>query len=160
LFRIALLVQVVNGVCITGKAANNAETELMQAATDLARQYDAHYAARDSADMAALYASDGRLVSPEGPTLRGRVAITAYHSKRFASGFKGHVTKVVGVHVQGNGGYGLSEFAVSTPTGDGQIRQVHGTIVSIYQHDLDGWHFSLLVHGAPGSKRGDMVGKM
>jgi hypothetical protein len=59
LFRIALLVQLVSGVGATCKAADNADAELMRAATELARQYDARYAVRDSAGMAALYAADG-----------------------------------------------------------------------------------------------------
>lgn len=160
LFRIALLVQLVGGLGITCKAADNTDAELMRAATELARQYDARYAARDSAGVAALYAADGRLVSPEGPTLHGRVALTAYYSKRFASGFRGYVTKVVEVHAQGNSGYGISEFAVSTPIVNGQTHQLHGTMVSVYQHDADGWHFSLVVHGVPGSRRGDLVGQM
>ncbi|MBV8277164.1 MAG: nuclear transport factor 2 family protein [Verrucomicrobia bacterium] len=161
LFKIALLAQLVIGVStIPCKAANEADAELRQAATELAQQYDARYASRDSAGMAGLYAADGRLVSPEGPTLHGRVALTAYYSKRFASGFRGYVTKVLEVHAQGTGGYSISEFAVSTPITNGQTHQVHGTVVSIYQHDTDGLHFSLVVHSVLGIRRGDMVGQM
>ena len=159
-FRIAFLVQLVSSAGITCKAADNADAELMRAATELGKQYDAHYNARDSAGMAALYATDGRLVSPEGPTLHGRVALTAYYSKRFASGFRGYITKVVEVHAQGNSGYSISEFAVDTPIVNRQTRQLHGTMVSVYQHDADGWHFSLVVHSIPGSRRVDLVGQM
>jgi len=153
LFRIALLVQLVSGVVITAKAADVTEAELMQAATALAQQYDAHYAARDSAGMAAIYASDGILVSPGGPIVRGRVALTAYYSKRFASGAKGHAIKVLEVHVQGTGGYGLSEFSVSTPGAYGLLQRVHGTIVSVYQHDPDGWHLGLVIPTVPAKRR-------
>ncbi len=38
----------------------------MQAATELGRQYDANYNDKDSAAMAALYSSDGVLLSPSG----------------------------------------------------------------------------------------------
>jgi ketosteroid isomerase-like protein len=153
LFRIALLVQMVGAVGTTVKAADVTEAELMRAATELARQYDAQYAAKDSAGLAALYAVDGVLVSPGGPIIRGRVGLTAYYSKRFASGFKGHAIKVLEVHARGDGGYGLSEFTVNEPVASGQVRQVHGTIVSIYQHDPDGWHLSLMVHNVPASGR-------
>jgi ketosteroid isomerase-like protein len=159
-FRIALLVGLVSGLGVTCKAADNTDAELMQAATELAKQYDARYNARDSAGIAALWAADGRLVSPEGPTLHGRVALTAYYSKRFASGFRGYVTKVVEVHAQGTSGYSISQFAVSTPITNGQTHQLHGTMVSVYQHDADGWHFSLVVHSVPGDRRGDLVGQM
>jgi len=65
--------------------------------------------------MAALYAQDGVLVAPSGTIVRGRQALTDYYTKRFASGARGHAIKVVEVHVQGNGGYGISQFAVSVP---------------------------------------------
>lgn len=85
-----LLVQLVSVVGLTARAADVTEAELMQAATTLARQYDANYAAKNPAGMAGLYATDGVLVSPAGPIIRGREALTAYYTKRFASGAKGH----------------------------------------------------------------------
>jgi hypothetical protein len=36
--------------------------------------------------MAALFTSDGELLSPSGAIARGREASTAYYAKRFASG--------------------------------------------------------------------------
>src|SRR5271170_7819128 len=66
------------------------EAELMRAATDLGQRYDSNYAAKDPAAMAALYEPDGILVSPAGPIVRGRDALLAYYTKRFASGAHGH----------------------------------------------------------------------
>ena len=149
LFTTLLLVQLVTAVGLRTSAAGVTEAELMQAATALARQYDADYAAKDPAGMATLYATDGVLISPAGPIIRGREALTAYYTKRFASGAKGHAIKVIEVHVQGNGGYGLAEFAVTSPQPDGQFREVHGSIVSVYQHDPDGWHLSLVIPSVP-----------
>ena len=117
----------------------------MQAAIALARQYDADYADKDPAGMAALYAADGVLVSPAGPIIRGREALTAYYTKRFASGAKGHAIKVLEVHVQGNGGYGLAEFSVTVPKANGELREEHGKIVSVYQHDPASWHVRLVI---------------
>ena len=54
LFRIILLAQLVGTLAIKVSAAEVTEAELMQAATALARQYDADYAAKDAAGMAAL----------------------------------------------------------------------------------------------------------
>src|ERR1700693_817839 len=84
-------------------AADVTLAELMQAAIELGRQYDANYANKNPAAMAALYAPDGLLVSPSGPIVRGREALRAYYTNRFASGARGHTIKVVEVHVQGNG---------------------------------------------------------
>jgi uncharacterized protein (TIGR02246 family) len=74
------------------------------AAIELGRQYDANYANKNPAAMAALYTPDGLLVSPSGPIVRGQEALRIYYTKRFASGARGLAIKVVEVHVQGNGG--------------------------------------------------------
>ena len=150
MFMSVLLVQLVAAVGFTASAADVTEAELMQAATALARQYDANYAAKDPAGMAALYATDGLLVSPAGPIIRGREALLAYYTKRFASGAKGHAIKVL-VHVQGNGGYGLSEFSVTAPRPNGEVREEHGRIVSVYRYDPDGWHLRLVIPSVPES---------
>ncbi|MBV8211743.1 MAG: SgcJ/EcaC family oxidoreductase [Verrucomicrobia bacterium] len=151
-FTTILLIQLVASVDRVS-AADVTEAELMQAAIALAQQYDAHYDAKDPAGMAALYASDGVLVSPVGPIVRGREALLAYYSKRFASGAKGHSIKVLEVHVQGNGGYGLAEFSVTAPKPNGELREEHGRIVSVYQLDPDGWHLRLVIPSIPEGER-------
>jgi uncharacterized protein (TIGR02246 family) len=153
LFMTLLLVQLVAAVSLTASAADVTEAELMQAATALAQQYDARYAAKDPAGMAALYATDGVLVSPAGPIIRGRDSLIAYYTKRFASGAKGHAIEVLEVHVQGNGGYGLSEFSVTAPRPNGEFREEHGRIVSVYRHDPDGWHLRLVIPSVPQGER-------
>jgi uncharacterized protein (TIGR02246 family) len=153
LLRIIFLVQLIGTVVFTARAADVTEAELLQAATTLARQYDEQYNAKDPAGMASLYASDGVLVSPAGPIIRGREALKNYYTKRFASGAKGHAIRVLEVHVQGNGGYGLSEFSVTAPQANGELGQVHGSIVSVYQHDPDGWHLRLVIPSIPETKK-------
>jgi uncharacterized protein (TIGR02246 family) len=135
----------------TGRAlaAGVTEAELMQVAIELGRQYDANYANKNPAAMAALYAPDGLLVSPSGPIVRGREALREYYTNRFASGARGHTIKVVEVHVQGNGGYGLIQFSVTVPTASGGSHEVRGSIVTIYQHDPDGWHMRLVEPSVP-----------
>jgi uncharacterized protein (TIGR02246 family) len=130
-------------------AADVTEAELMQAAIELGRQYDANYANKNPAAMAALYAPDGLLVSPAGPIVRGREALRTYYTNRFASGARGHAIKVVEVHVQGNGGYGLIQFSVTVPTASGGSHEVLGSIVAIYQRDPDGWHMRLIEPSVP-----------
>ena len=100
------------------RTAEVTEAELMQAAIELGRQYDANYANKNPAAMAALYTPDGLLVSPSGPIVRGREDLQSYYAKRFASGARSHAIKVVEVHVQGNGSYGLAQFLCHTPPRD------------------------------------------
>ena len=153
LFVTILLAQLGAAGSLTASATDVTEAGLMQASTTLARQYDAYYAAKDPAGMAALYATDGVLVSPAGPIIRGREALAAYYTKRFASGAKGHAIKVLEVHVQGNGGYGLAEFSVTAPKPSGEVRQEQGRIVSVYQHDPDGWHLRLVIPSVPENQK-------
>jgi uncharacterized protein (TIGR02246 family) len=143
---LTLLVAATAGRALT---ADVTEAELMQAAIELGRQYDANYANKNPAAMAALYTPDGLLVSPSGPIVRGREALMAYYTNRFASGARGHAIKVVEVHVQGNGGYGLMQFSVTVPAASGGFHQVHGSIVTIYQRDPDGWHMRLVEPSVP-----------
>lgn len=124
--------------------ADVTESELMQAATELGRQYDANYNNKNPAGLAALYTSDGELVSPSGPIIRGREALRTYYADRFASGARGHAIKVVEVHVQGNGGYGLAQFSVTAPAATGGLHEVAGRIVAVYRHDPEGWRLRLV----------------
>ena len=78
LLTLALLALPFGATATPAPAANVTETELIQAATALAQQYDANYAAKNPAGMAALYASDGVLVAPSGSIVRGRQALTTY----------------------------------------------------------------------------------
>jgi uncharacterized protein (TIGR02246 family) len=125
------------------------EPELTRVATELSRQYDASYAAKDPAAMAMVYADDGVLVSPPGPIIRGREAIKAYYVKRFASGARGHAIKVLEVHVLGDGGYSIDQFTVTVPQVNGTLREEHGTIVAVYRRDRAGWHLSLIAPSVP-----------
>ena len=138
LLTLALPALLVGATATPAPAADVTEAELMQAATALAQQYDANYAAKNPAAMAALYASDGVLVAPSGSIVRGRQARTTYYANRFASGARGHAIKVVEAHVQGNGGYGLTQFTVTVPGANGNLREEHGSIVVVYRRDADG----------------------
>ena len=132
--------------------ADVTESELMQAATELGRQYDANYNDKNPAAMAALYTSDGELASPSGPIVRGREALRTYYASRFAAGARGHAIKIVEVHVQGDGGYGLAQFSVTAPSANGDLHQVDGRIVAVYQRDPDGWRMRLVEASVPGGK--------
>jgi uncharacterized protein (TIGR02246 family) len=138
---LAVLFGISNGSAF---AAGVTEPELMRAAIDLGHQYDSQYAARNPDGMASVYAADGVLISPAGPIVRGRAAIRDYYVKRFASGAQGHAIKVLEVHAQGDGGYGINSFSVNVPGPGGSLHEEHGTIVAIYRHESDGWHMGLV----------------
>jgi ketosteroid isomerase-like protein len=99
--------------------------------------------------MAALYASDGVLISPRGPIVRGRDALTVYYTNRFASGARSHAIKVSEVHVQGDGGYGIAQFSVTVPGANGELHDVRGTILAVYHRDPDGWHLRIVEPSVP-----------
>ena len=146
-----LLALLVETTAPRAAAVDVTEAELMQAATALAQQYDANYAAQNPAGMAALYDSDGVLVAPSGSIVRGRQALMTYYANRFASGGRDHAIKVVETHVQGNGGYGLAQFTVAVPGANGKLREEHGSIVLVYRRNADGWHMRLVEPSVPTS---------
>ncbi len=125
-----------------GRAADS--QELMAAAAAIGRSYDENYNAGNAAGMAALYAEDATFVSPVA-TIAGRPAIEAYYRGRFAAGATGHTTRIVSVQPMGEGGYGIGQFSVHAPGPDGQMRELHGNLVTIYQHEGGAWHMRLLI---------------
>jgi uncharacterized protein (TIGR02246 family) len=129
-------------------AADVTNAELMQAATDLGHRYDENYAAKKPEAMAALYETDGVLVSPAGPVVRGKDALVDYYKKRFASGATGHHIVVQEVHVQGNGGYSIADFSVNVQA-KGRSHVEKGKIVGVYRKDADGWHLELVQPSVP-----------
>jgi len=142
---LALMALMIGANASPVRAADVTEQDLMQAAVDLGQRYDANYNGKNPAAMAELYAADGVLLSPAGPAVRGRDALKAYYTGRFASGATGHATKVLEVHVQGDGGYGINQFSVNAPAANGgDLHEVSGRIVTIYQRDPDGWHMRLV----------------
>jgi uncharacterized protein (TIGR02246 family) len=144
LYAYSLLALLIGANAAPSLAAEVTQSELMQAATELGRQYDANYNDKNPAGMAALYATDGVLLSPSGAMVRGREALKTYYTERFASGARGHAIKVVEVHVQGDGGYGIAQFSVDAPQTNGGVREVKGRIVTVYQRDADGWRMRLV----------------
>jgi ketosteroid isomerase-like protein len=135
-------------MAIPARAGEITEQSLMQAATDLAKQYDTYYAAKDPDGMTKVYASDAILISPSGAVVRGTEGLKPYYQKRFGSGAKDHATTITEVHIQGDGGYGIGHFAVTVPGPDGKDLREQGNLATVYQHEADGWHIKLLVPSA------------
>jgi uncharacterized protein (TIGR02246 family) len=132
-------------LAMPARAEDVTEQSLMQAATELAKQYDTYYGAKNVEGMTKVYASDAILISPSGAVVRGTEGLRPYYQKRFASGAKDHVSTIIEVHVQGNGGYGIGHFAVTVPSPDGKELREEGNLATVYQHEADGWHIKLLV---------------
>ena len=68
------------GAAMPARAAELTQQELMQAAETLSKGYDDNYNAKNAAGMAALYTSDGVLVSP-GPVIHGADNLKSYTSR-------------------------------------------------------------------------------
>lgn len=137
------------GATMAATGAYAGDDDITSAATKLARSYDENYNRQDAAAMAALYATDGVLVSPGGPLIRGRAALQAYYKNRFASGARDHESKVAEAHAMGEGGYGLGTFSVNTPQSDGNAKRLTGNIAYIYKHGPDGWRLQAVVPSVP-----------
>jgi len=117
----------------------------------LAQQYDANYAAkiplawpRSTPRTACWSHRPADRAWPAGPhdilckplRLRCPEPMRSKSSKR---------------HVQGNGGYGLTQFTVTAPGANGNLREERGSIVVVYRRDADGWHMRLVEPSVPES---------
>jgi uncharacterized protein (TIGR02246 family) len=139
----ATLVALIFGAAMAMSTAR--ADDISDAAAKLAHGYDENYNRRDAAGMAALYATDGVLLSPGGKLIRGRAALEAYYKDRFASGAKDHESNVNEAHAMGDGGYGLGTFAVNVRQSDGSAKRQTGNIAYIYSHGADGWRLQAVV---------------
>ena len=148
LFAAALVAPIAIGATMPAHTAEVGQQELMQAAETLGKGYDSNYNAKNAAGMAALYASDGVLVTP-GPVISGADKLKTYYQSRFDAGAGDHVTKIAEVHVQGDGGFGIGQFSATVPTPDGGRREIKGNLATIYQHGADGWHLRLVIASVP-----------
>jgi uncharacterized protein (TIGR02246 family) len=148
LLAAALVGPVAIGAGMPARAAEVTQQELMQAAETLGKGYDENYNAKNAAGMAELYASDGVLISP-GPVIHGRDNLKSYYQSRFEAGAGGHMTKIVEVHVQGDGGFGIGQFSATVPTPDGGRREIKGNLATVYEHGADGWHLRLIAASVP-----------
>jgi uncharacterized protein (TIGR02246 family) len=140
------------GAALAATAAFAGDDAITAAATQLAHSYDENYNRQDAAAMASLYATDGVLVSPGGPLIRGRSALQAYYKERFASGARNHESKVTEAHAMGDGGYGLGAFSVNTPQPGGGTKRLAGNIAYVYTHAADGWRLQAVVPSVPPPK--------
>lgn len=146
------LVAFIFGAVMAATAACAGDDAITAAATKLAHSYDENYDHQDAAAMAAIYATDGVLVSPGGALIRGRPALQAYYKDRFASGARDHKSKVIEAHAMGEGGYGLGTFSVNIPQSDGSAKRLAGNIAYIYTHADDGWRLQAVVPSVPPPK--------
>jgi ketosteroid isomerase-like protein len=135
-------------VIVPAWAMDVTEQDLMQAATELGRQYDTNYNAKNAVGMAGLYAGGGVLISP-GQVVRGTTEVQKYYQSRFDLGATGHRTKIIEVHVQGDGGYGVGQFSVTVPASGGGTREMPGNVAMVYHHGADGWHLRLMAISVP-----------
>ena len=73
--------------------------------------------ARDPAAIAATYAEDGAVMSPNSETMTGHAAIEEYWRNVLASGIDLGVAKATDVYAHGNDGYEVGTYAVTDLSG-------------------------------------------
>jgi len=123
------------------------DSALLEAAQNLAKQYDSFYGEKNVDGMTHVYADDAILISPAGSVVKGKDELQAYYKKRFSSGAKAHQSLVTAVHAEGDFGYGYGTFAVTVPTAEGEKRE-HGNLGIVYVRKPDGWHIQMLTPSA------------
>ena len=99
------------------------------------------FEARDPAAIAAIYAEDGAVMSPNSETVTGPAAIEDYWREVLASGIDLGVAKATDVYAHGDGGYEVGTYAVTDP--DGAIDE--GKYVRIWRHGDGKWQLQHVI---------------
>ena len=91
--------------------------------------------ARDPAAIAAIYAEDGAVMSPNSETVTGQAAIEDFWMEVLASGIDLGVAKTTNLYAHGDVGYEVGTYAVTDPDGDVD----EGKYVRIWRHGDGKW---------------------
>ncbi len=97
--------------------------------------------ARDPAAIAATYAEDGAVMSPNSETVTGRAAIEDYWREVLASDIDLGVAKATDVYAHGDDGYEVGTYAVTDPSG--AIDE--GKYVRIWRHGDGEWQLQHVI---------------
>ncbi len=93
------------------------------------------FEARDPAAIAATYAEDGAVMSPNSETVTGQAAIEDFWREVLATGIDLGVAKTTNLYAHGDVGYEVGTYAVTDP--DGAIDE--GKYVRIWRHGDGKW---------------------
>ncbi len=93
------------------------------------------FEARDPAAIAATYAEDGAVMSPNSETVTGQAAIEDFWREVLATGIDLGVAKTTNLYAHGDVGYEVGTYAVTDP--DGAIDE--GKYVRIWRHGDSKW---------------------
>ena len=93
------------------------------------------FEARDPVAIAAIYAEDGAVMSPNSETVAGQAAIEDFWREVLASGIDLGVAKTTNLYAHGDVGYEVGTYAVTDP--DGAIDE--GKYVRIWRHGDGKW---------------------
>jgi len=91
--------------------------------------------ARDPAAIAAIYAEDGAVMSPNSETVTGQAAIEDFWREVLASGIDLGVAKTTNLYAHGDDGYEVGTYAVTDP--GGAIDE--GKYIRIWRHGDGKW---------------------
>ena len=93
------------------------------------------FEARDPTAIAAIYAEDGAVMSPNSETVTGQAAIEDFWMEVLASGIDLGVAKTTNLYAHGDVGYEVGTYAVTDA--DGDIDE--GKYVRIWRHGDGKW---------------------
>jgi len=95
-------------------------------------RYLAGYERHDAQACAALYASDGKVLSPWGAPVTGSDAIKALHEDWFLEGESDKVMTVIDARADGNAGYCLVGYSANVPTDSGGLQRIFGSSLNTF----------------------------
>jgi len=113
----------------------SAQGDLKSQIAKLDQAWQAAYNAKDAAGIAALYATDAKVMAPGDATVSGRSDIQAFFAEQFKQGGKNTLTTS---EVLDGGAYAIAIGGYVATGPDGKHLD-HGTYMTIYKKVGGGW---------------------
>jgi uncharacterized protein (TIGR02246 family) len=144
---LACVVALAAGVSAQQKAAGGDEAAIAKLRT----AYQTAAGSQDGAAIAKLYAPDGVEMPPNGPAVKGRAAIEAFH-KAFGQQFMMHGMTITPAETKVHGDYaydvGTYKQALMPMKGGGVVDD-HGKYVVLLKKDASGnWWITHAIHNS------------
>jgi ketosteroid isomerase-like protein len=96
---------------------------------------------RDAAAIAAIYAEDGSMMSPNSETMTGQAAVEDFWREALVTGIDLGVAKATDVYAYGDVGYEVGTYAVTDPGGATD----EGKYVRIWRHGDGKWQLQHVI---------------
>ena len=124
--------------CTSLAYGQNTSANARKAIEANAKAFTAAFNKGDAAAVAAMYATDAKLLQPNGPVVEGRANIQTFWAGGISAGLKMVSLTPVDVTVAGNLAIETGKYATTVPSGGATVTD-EGKYVVVWRREGRGW---------------------